>query len=299
MLIILTLVVYGLVLGSFINALVWRLHEQDVIKERLAELQAKKRTKKTSQEIAGLETRLRQRSMGKGRSMCSDCQHPLAPKDLVPLFSWLWLRGRCRYCRRPIQDPPLVEVVVPALFVVSYLVWPQALTGYGLLAFLFWLVFLVGFVALSLYDIRWQLLPDVIVWPLVALAVVQVLLHAFAFGGGLDVLFTAAWGVAIASGIFLVLFMVAERLGREWIGFGDVKLGIVLGLLVGGPMEAILVLYIASISGLLASLPYLLRHKLGRGSLIPFGPFLMLGCLVVVLFGGAIVGWLERLLSIG
>src|SRR4029079_16791155 len=93
------LVVFGLVFGSFINALVWRLHAgRDWVKER---------------------------------SECTHCHHPLAPKDLVPVISWLWLRGRCRYCHKPIDDSPLVELAVPFLFVLSYCFWPMPLAGVG------------------------------------------------------------------------------------------------------------------------------------------------------------------------
>lgn len=296
--IVLLLLGLGMILGSFVNALVWRLHAQDEIRDKLAALASRKASRKTKNksQAAALRTELETLSVSKGRSMCSLCGHPLAPKDLVPFFSWVWLRGRCRYCRQPIADPPIIELIVPALFVVSYLAWPEPLSGYGLLAFGLWLVFLTGFTALSLYDIRWYLLPDRIVWPLVALAVVQVLVHATLFGGGWPVVVDAAWGVAIASGVFLVLFLIAERLGREWIGFGDVKLGLVLGSLAGGPMPAILVLYLASLFGIVASLPGLLRRRMNRTSLIPFGPFLMAACIVVVLYGRVFTDWLNTFL---
>lgn len=302
--IIVLLAAFGLMFGSFVNALVWRFHRQDESRWGLEELRDKLAVAKTRQrpalakQVREAEAELLSLSMSKGRSMCSECRHPLAPGDLVPLFSWLWLRGRCRYCRQPIKDPPLVEAVLPLLFVVSYLAWPMSLDawGYGWLAFALWLAFLTGFMALALYDLRWFLLPDRIVWPLVVLAVVQVGVHALFFDGGVAALTTAAWGVAIASGVFLGLFVIAERLKREWIGFGDVKLGIVLGLLVGGPLPAILLLYIASFLGLLASLPMLVRHRLKRSSLIPFGPFLMAACVIVVLSGPALTEWVEKLL---
>jgi prepilin signal peptidase PulO-like enzyme (type II secretory pathway) len=296
---IIVLAALGLILGSFVNALVWRLHAQDEVREELAALDDGKGKKpKSDKKARELKAKLRKLSMSKGRSMCSKCGHELAPKDLVPLFSWLSLRGKCRYCHKPIEDSPFVEAILPLLFIISYVFWPADLSGYGLLSFGLWLVFLTGFAALSAYDIRWFLLPDRIVWPLVGLAALQVLLHATVFDGGLDVLWTAAWGVAIASGVFLILYIIAERLGKEWIGFGDVKLGLALGLLVGGPLEAILLLYIASLAGLLVSLPLMARHRLKRSSLIPFGPFLMLACIIVTLAGPALKGWIEQLFLI-
>lgn len=293
------LVGFGLIFGSFVNALVWRLRRQDELHDKLAEIKAepylKANIKNQRRRIQKVEQQLHEASMVHGRSMCSKCQHPLAVADLIPFFSWLFLRGKCRYCRQPIEDSGLIDLAVPLLFVVSYLAWPWPMHGYGLLSFSFWLVFIVGFVALSLYDSRWFLLPDKIVWPLVALAIVQVALHATVFDGGLDTLIAAAWGVAIDCGVFLAIYLLAERFKKEWIGFGDVKLGIALGLLVGGPLEAALLLYIASLTGLLASIPAMMRGK-GRNTLIPFGPFLMLACVCIVLAGPALTDWIKRLI---
>jgi leader peptidase (prepilin peptidase)/N-methyltransferase len=295
-LIIVSLLAFGMIMGSFANALVWRIHGQEELQERLQELQAQKLSKKRDKQIAELQAELRTLSMSKGRSMCSKCRHPLAPKDLVPLFSWLSLGGKCRYCRQPIEDTPWLEALLPLAFALSYLAWPLPLNGYGLLALALWLVFLVGFAALTVYDLRWYLLPDRIVWPLVGLALLQVLLHATVYGGGWGSVVTAAWGVATASGLFWVLYQVSKG---EWIGGGDVKLGIVLGLLVGGPLPGLMVIFVASLLGTLASLPLLLRHKLKRTSAIPFGPFLMLATAIVVLLGQRLIDWFNSLFILG
>lgn len=294
-LIIVALIGFGLILGSFANALVWRLHEQEELREKIAELEEKKASGARDKKIEKLRAELRPLSMSRGRSMCSKCHHPLAAKDLVPLLSWLYLRGKCRYCRQPIQDPPLMEAGLPVAFVVSYLLWPLQFSSYGLVAFIFWLAFLTAFAALALYDIRWFILPDRIVWPLVLLAAIQVLLHAFLFDGGVEVLVSAFWGVLIASGLFYVLHQVSKG---EWIGGGDVKLGLVLGLLVGGPLPALFLIFVASTLGTLASIPMLLQRKLKRTSIIPFGPFLMLAAVIIVLFGERLTDWLANLVLI-
>src|SRR4051812_9838145 len=103
---ILMLGVLGLILGSFTNALVWRLHEQ--------QKETKKQKAKNKKELSILH----------GRSMCTHCHHKLAWQDLVPLFSWLWLRGRCRYCHQKIDDNPLVEALLGLVFIISYIYWP-------------------------------------------------------------------------------------------------------------------------------------------------------------------------------
>lgn len=252
----------GLILGSFVNALVWRLHEDG--------------------------------DWLRGRSECTHCHTQLAPKDLVPIFSWLWLRGRCRYCKARIEDSPLVELALPLLFVLSYAFWPAPLTGVGLFEFVLWCVFLVGFTALAVYDFRWFLLPNKIVFPLLGLAALQVAAVAVVeqdWRHGL----AALGGVAIVGGIFYVLFQVSQG---KWIGGGDVKLGMVLGLLAGGVVQGFLLLFMASVSAMLASLPLILRGKAHRKSHIPFGPFLIIGLIIVQLFGEAMINWYTGLLYV-
>ena len=131
-----------------------------------------KKKQPTKQQLAKL-------SILKGRSMCPHCKHELAAKDLVPVLSWLYLRGKCRYCGKPIDDTPLVEAATAALFAISYLGWPGPLdTGLQWLIFAVWLIFVVMFVALAVYDLRWLLLPNRVVYPLILLAIADVFLIA-------------------------------------------------------------------------------------------------------------------------
>ncbi len=282
--VILTLLILGLCLGSFVNALVWRLHKQMELEEARP---VKKAVAKTSKKLTSEDL-----SITKGRSMCSHCHHPLAAKDLLPLVSYLWLRGKCRYCHRPILDTPAAELLTPLLFVVSYLSWPYGFEGRGLFLIVLWLIFLVGFVALAIYDFKWQLLPDRIVFPLIGIGVVQVLVVATVFDGGLQSLLGAALGAAIGSGIFYILFMVS---GGAWIGFGDVKLGIVLGLLAGSASGAFLTIFLASLIGTLVAVPLLASGRATRTSHLPFGPFLLAGSIIVVLYGGRMLAWYQGL----
>lgn len=245
----------GLIFGSFINALVWRLH--------------------TGKDWVS------------GRSECSHCHHVLGPLDLIPVVSWIWLRGKCRYCHKKIDDNPLVELAVPVLFVLSYYCWPSDLVGTNLLQFVLWLVFLVGFVALAVYDLRWYLLPNKMVFPLIALAALQVLLVAV-LDMNWRIIAGAAGGVLVVSGIFYLLFQVSKG---AWIGGGDVKLGIALGMLAGGVIEGFLLLFSASVLGMLVSLPLILQGKANRKTQLPFGPLLIAGLIVVKLFGSTVIGW--------
>ena len=262
--ILLVLILLGLCFGSFANAFVWRLHEK--------------------------------RNWVSERSECPHCHHILAPKDLVPVLSWLALRGKCRYCRKPIPDTPLTELATPVLFALSYIYWPEALHGAGLFRFVLWLIFMVSFVILAAYDIRWYELPDKVVFPLMILAGVWVAgswVHAGAHGwhGALGSLV----GAAIVSGLFFVLHQIS---GGKWIGFGDVKLGIVLGALAGGVLESCLLLFFASFIGMLVSLPLMIAGKANRKTQLPFGPLLLAGTIIAVLFGQGIIDWYGRLLGI-
>lgn len=264
------LVVLGLALGSFINALVWRLHQQDL---------PKKKRVATDKEL----------SISTGRSMCPHCQHTLSWYDLVPVLSWLSVAGKCRYCKIPIsRQYPSVELLTASLFVASYIYWPLELDVAGLWLLSVWLVSLVALVALAVYDLRWMLLPNRIVFPLIGIASVGVLGNAIMADKPVTVITQALLGLLVAGGIFYVLFQVSSG---NWIGGGDVKLGFALGLLLGGPVEAFLMLFVASLLGLCLSLPAVAAKKSKLASRIPFGPFLITATILVQLFGHAIIDW--------
>ncbi|HSW65908.1 MAG TPA: prepilin peptidase [Bacillota bacterium] len=260
--ILVVLVLLGLCFGSFVNALVWRLHEK--------------------------------RNWVSERSECPHCHHILSGWDLIPVVSWLLLRGKCRYCHKPIPDTPLTELAVPALFVLSYYAWPYAFHGAGLFTFVLWLVFIVGFVVLAVYDIRWFLLPDKVIFPYIGLAVVQVLGVWLFFDGTWHQAAGSLVGAIIISGLFWALYEVSKG---KWIGFGDVKLGIILGLLAGGVTHAFLLLFMASFIGMFISLPLVLMGKANRKSHLPFGPLLLAGLVLVVLFGSSLIDSYMRLLG--
>ena len=268
----------GLILGSFINAFVWRLHEQEAIRGKNSEAAQK---------------RLKELSISKGRSMCPNCGHELAAKDLVPVLSWVWLRGKCRYCQKPISwQYPLIELTTMILFAVSYVCWPLGYQGAGLFQLVIWLFFVGAFVALALYDLRWFLLPDQIILPLVGVAIVEVMTVAI-WRHNFGAVWQAVFSTAIIFGLFWGLFQVSKG---AWIGGGDVKLALVLGLLAGTPLRAFLVIFFASLLGTLVSIPLIVKGKEGLKVHIPFGPYLLAAMIIVQLYGGHIVSWYQKLL---
>ncbi len=268
--VIFILLVIGLAFGSFTNALVWRIHE----------LGSAKHSNKAKRDL----------SMLHGRSMCPRCHHRLAWNDLIPVLSWLSLRGKCRYCHKPIQDNPLVELVMSALFLISYSYWPLAWVGQGTVLFVFWLALLVGLVALAVYDLYWYLLPDKIMRVLAVIALAQAVVLMY-FEPSFHRVFTIVLSALIGGGIFYVLFQISKG---SWIGGGDVKLGGLLGLILADGNLTVITIFVASLIGTVLTLPLLLSGKLKRTSKVPFGPMLIAGAIIARLFGASLIAWYKR-----
>lgn len=289
------LIILGLCAGSFVNALVWRLHQQ----EKLTAKSRKPKAKKLSPQPSALSPS--DLSILKGRSMCPNCHHTLAWHDLLPVVSWLGLHGKCHYCHKPISiQYPAVEVLTALLFVLSYLFWPStpslqtsALSSPPFALFGFWLVFLVALVALAVYDLKWFLLPNKIVYPLIVLATVVGLIDVAQSGNILNSIFYLLTSFLIGSGIFYLIFQISNG---KWIGGGDVKLGMLLGLILADPALTALMIFLASLLGSAVTLPLLALKKVKKDTHIPFGPFLIAGTIIARLFGAALIAWYKRLL---
>ncbi len=248
----------GLCLGSFVNAAVWRIkHKKDLMF---------------------------------ARSECTKCHYKLEWYDLIPVLSWLFLKGKCRKCHKPISAQyPAVELAVAAFFVASLAFWPQSLTTVNdLLQFIIWLIAGVGLSILVVYDIRWMLLPDKVVFPVIGLGVAMTILHALEAASISQFLFDVLGSLLILSGFYLVLFIVSSG---KWVGFGDIKLGIALALLLCNWQLAVLAFFLANLIGTLVYAPALSSGKIKRSAHIPFGPFLIAGFLIAGLFGQSIIDW--------
>lgn len=261
--------VLGSVMGSFVGAMTWRM--------------------KTN------------RDWVRGRSECERCHHKLAVIDLIPIFSYLTLGGRCRYCHKKISQSALVlELAGGSAFLVSamlfppmvYQEWLDPLASFQLLkpmlslAMGLWLVCLAIMMALFIYDLRWRLLPNKLVFPLIVISLLlsAVMNLGLAQVGLMDWLITLGLGMLPITGVYGILYLLSR--GR-WIGLGDVKLGIAIGLLIpwwGG----VLVLFLSNLLASLASIPGLLKRRISGASEIPFGPFLLVATYLVFLLGWAL-----------
>lgn len=209
-----------------------------------------------------------------GRSHCASCARTLAARDLVPLFSFLFLRGRCRTCGSRLSSAYIVTEITAALLFLAMLF------AFGVsIALIPALVAATLLTALLAYDVRHTILPDVLVYPFIALACIVALL---AYGTG-ALFFTTCIAALALSGILFALWFFSK--GRA-IGLGDAKITFGLALLAGYPASVsgfMLSFWIGAI--VMLSLILLLPGKLSRKSEIPFAPFLVLGFLLPLVSG--------------
>ncbi len=225
-------------------------------------------------------------------SHCDACQHRLAPKDLIPVFSYLWLHRRCRYCQAAIPFRPFwVELGTGLLFALVY--W-----HFGLSAELAATVFYSSlFLVLGVIDLKHQLILNKIVYPAAAVALI---IDIFVPPSGIFDL-SLPWPlVGVVNGVmggfmgfilFLLIYLVILFIYKqEGIGFGDVKLAGLIGLVTGSRLVLVALLIGIILGGLTGVILLLLKVK-NRKEPIPFGPFLSLATIVTLLWGSDILNW--------
>lgn len=273
----LALVLFGLVLGSFAGASVWRLRARQLVTD-----------KKNGEIVDHTEyTKLKQlahQKVSKDHSRCLHCGYQLRWYDLIPLVSWLTLRGKCRHCHQPIgYMEPLIELGTALFFVLSYVLWPYDLTtGLQIAQFILWLISGVGLAMLFVYDAKWFLLPDKVNFAVIIIGLVNAVLMIIEAPDHIGALVNVIGSVAILSGIYFVLYVISK--GR-WVGFGDIKLGLGLGLLLGDWKLAFIGLFFANLIGCIIVIPLLASGKLKRDSHVPLGPLLIVGAIIAKLVG--------------
>lgn len=223
------------------------------------------------------------------RSACPRCNRILRWVDLVPVLSFILLRGRCRSCREPISfSYPLTEFLSAALFVLFALRFREM----NLPLLLPLLAAMETALLIALYDARTQQIPDVltILLTLSALCYRIVLQIIFEHGAIRDGLF----GVLPPLVLFGTMWIVSR--GR-WIGSGDIFLGAALGFLVGFP-ESILMLFLAYVAGGIVAAYLLFGKKVSRKTPLAFGPFLVAAAIVTMLGGDALMTLYLKLLRV-
>lgn len=282
-LIYVVLTLTGLCLGSFAGATVWRLRARQLVADKASG------EKVNEKELKSLLP-LTKSTPTTDRSRCLHCGHTLAWYDLLPLASWTMLGGKCRYCRTPIGTfEPLMELGVAAFFVLSYLLWPEAISStFQVAHFVLWLVAGVLLAILFAYDLKWFLLPNYVVFPLIAIGAAISGIEILSSSDVTATLINILGAVVLLSGIYFLLWLISKG---QWIGFGDIKLGLGLALILGDWPLAFITLFMANLIGCIIVIPGLLARKLTRKTHVPFGPLLILGAIIAVFAGRLIIDW--------
>lgn len=244
--------ILGLCVGSFINAWVLRLH-------------------------AG-------KSVSRGRSECPNCHHQLSWQDLIPVLSYVQLRGRCRYCHKPISWQYSIGEITTAI-VFGLLAWHFGVSSkQEIVQLVFWLVIATLLIAAAIYDARWRLLPDLYLLPALVLSVSLLLINYFYFGQ--HQVATNVVGMMTLVGFYLVLYLLSRK---RWIGQGDILLAAIMGFLLA-PGELAVAVFASYMFGAIAGL-VILKQKKAKDHHIAFGPFLVFGLFIGLLWGQSLVSW--------
>lgn len=222
-----------------------------------------------------------------GRSFCPKCKKKISWYDNIPLISFLMLGGKCRRCHSPISvQYPLVELATGVLFVlatsfvirdVQYVIsWPT------IFLITYHLLLISSLIIIFTIDLKHQIIPDQIVYPTILVALGYQLFNS-------PLLILNYLLSAFAAGLFFLGLHLLTR-GRG-MGFGDVKLAFLMGLILGFP-KIILAFYLAFLTGAFAGVILILTGKKKFGQHIPFGPFLAVSTLITLFWGSEILKWI-------
>lgn len=216
-------------------------------------------------------------------SHCDHCHKRIARYDLIPVFSFLLLSGKCRYCKHKLSTRMFLVELLSGIMCVYLLASFLPIQG-----FFFFIVFLI-ILAISLIDLQIGIIPDELLILLGALSITYLLLlYPFLFVTHLITGF-------ISFAFFLLIFLITRERGM---GFGDVKYAFFIGFLLS-PATAVAAFYIAFLTGAAISIILVIgKIKKLKGSTIPFGPFLSLGFVVSLLYGEYVVALCRRFLGI-
>ena len=261
----------GMQIGSFINLLVWRLPQ---MMEREWQQQFKEMQGEEMQPAPAF-------NLAVPGSHCTACHTPLRARDLVPVLSFLLLKGRCAHCHAKVSwRYPVVETVVALLWAFCAWRWGLSVAAFA------WAVFSTTLLALALIDADTMLLPDSLTLPLMWAGLL------LASSGVIAVsLEQSVWGAAIGYSFFWLIQTVFGLLtGKQGMGEGDFKLLAAMGAWLGWMALPALVLF-ASVVGVLIALWSRLRGQLQAGQHMPFGPPLVLAGLLCA-FTTSSTGWM-------
>ena len=250
----LLILIYGLLIGSFLNVCIYRIPREE--------------------------------SIAFPGSHCPECNSKLKWYDNIPLFSYLSLGGKCRYCKIPISKQyPIVESLNAILYIVMHYKF-----GFSL-DFIFFSLLSSVLIVVTLIDLKEMIIPDILVVIILILSVLNKGLNYFIYGVSPEIL-SSLGGLLLAGGLFLAIVL----LSRGGMGGGDVTLIAALGFVIG-IKYILLTIFLSFILGAIISIFLLVSKLKTRKDPIPFGPFIILAFFITVLWGEIIVDWYFKLLT--
>jgi len=241
--------IFGTIVGSFLNSVIYRLKKNE--------------------------------SFLKGRSYCPNCRHTLNWKDLIPVFSFLILKGKCRYCQKKISwQYPLVELATGILFFLIIFYFP-----YNFLFSIFYFLFSCFLIIIFVYDLKYYIIPDKIIYPAGATALI--FNFQFLISNQFSI-FNYSILSGLGAAIFFLIIVLASK--EKWMGWGDVKLAFLMGLFLGFP-KILVALFSAFFLGAITGIILIILKKKNLKSEVPFGPFLVSSTFLAIFFGEKIVNF--------
>ncbi len=212
-----------------------------------------------------------------GRSYCPKCKKKISWYDNIPILSYLFIQGKCRKCKKQISiQYPLVELLSVVSFVTVYFFYGITVTT---LLFIF---LALSFIIIFFIDLKHFIIPNEITFPMMVLGFVK------SFDPNLNELFPNYIN-SIIGGLFgygiiwLIIYFYKQVRKKEGMGLGDAKLLSLIGFWFGW-IAIPFVIFISSVVALFSVIPSLIKKSKNMSSQIPFGPFIILGCILYIIF---------------
>lgn len=213
-------------------------------------------------------------------SHCPKCHSNILPKDNIPLLSYILLRGKCRNCKNKISiQYPIVEFLTGLIYLIIYLAFGLSFQT------LIYIILLSALIIIAFIDLNDQIVPDVISLPGVVIGFIVSFFVTY-----ISVI-NSGLGILVGGGIILIIGIAGNIIfKKEAMGGGDVKLAAMIGAFLGW-RYIIISLFLGFFLGALAGIILILSKIKKREDMVPFGPFIVLGSLITLLWGGQIISW--------
>lgn len=231
----------------------------------------------------------------KGRSQCTSCKVPLKARDLIPLLSFLFLRGRCRSCSKEISYMyPLIELFTGVIFVLFFITFPfvdSALVIHEANIFLFLLhAFYTAILIFTFfYDLKYMEVVDSMLLPAILIGLIATIASPLT-----PDTVNALIGGLIGGGFFALQWAISK--GR-WVGGGDIRVGAFIGIILGWQLTVV-ALVVAYLVGSLVAIGIALKKGVLRGVRMPLAPLLVIGTFVAFFFGNELITWYREYLGL-